>query len=645
MKLLSAFALLILFQTGMSAQNSGALLKKINSLYKDALTLSEQGNTAQSVQLLQQILKMDSTWHMAYFALSDLYHEMKKPDEEINSLQKGLTFAGDSYPVGFKFLAQELYKKGDYAEAKRNIDHYAGLKITLTPPEKLLLESCSFSVEAVNHPVAFHPLDPGDSINTVAEEYWPSLNAEANKLVFTRQETKDTKGRIIQHPQEDFYYSVLGHNGWCKSKPLGAPINTEENEGAQTLSADGRLLIFTGCGRADGIGSCDLYISVNQNGVWTVPINMGEPVNSGAWESQPALSADGETLFFVSSRRGGKGNMDLWKAVKTAVLPDGVPEFGNVTNVSELNTIGNDLSPFVHADGKTLYFASNGRPGLGNNDLYMTRLKNDKWSEPVNLGYPINTLGNEEGLTVEISGERAWFSTNRNPLKGRDIYYFTLPDSLRPEPVSYLRGVVVDALTGLKLKSDIVLSNLKTNRVIRKILFSENEGDFLVCLPSGNNYGLNITRKGYLFASENVSLVDGYTKSRPQEVTIRLQPITTGASTTLKNIFFETNSWQLKDESRTQLDEVSQFMQQNPGVVVEVIGHTDHIGTKEYNLELSGKRAEAVITELKKRNIAPWRLKSKGAGFAFPVGDNETEEGRSSNRRTEFLITEVKSEK
>ena len=267
MKLLSAFVLLILLPIGMNAQNSGALLKKINSLYNEALALSQQGNTVQSVQLLRQILKMDSTWHMAYFALADLYHEMKKPDEEINSLYKGLNFAGDSYPVGFKFLAQELYKKGNYSEAKKSIDHYAGLKIALTPPEKLLLESCSFSVEAVKHPVAFDPVDPGDSINTRAEEYWPSLNAEANKLVFTRQESKDTKGRIIQNPQEDFYYSMLGPNGWCKAKPIGAPINTEENEGAQTLSADGRLLIFTGCGRTDGIGSCDLYISVNQNGV------------------------------------------------------------------------------------------------------------------------------------------------------------------------------------------------------------------------------------------------------------------------------------------------------------------------------------------------------------------------------------------
>ncbi|MCL4483079.1 MAG: OmpA family protein, partial [Bacteroidetes bacterium] len=235
-------------------------------------------------------------------------------------------------------------------------------------------------------------------------------------------------------------------------------------------------------------------------------------------------------------------------------------------------------------------------------------------------------------------------TSNRNPGHGRDIFYFTLSDSLRPDPVSYLKGFVVDALTGKKLKANIVLSNLKTNKVVRSISQEENEGDFLVCLPSGNNYGLNITRKGYLFSSENLSLVDGYTKNRPREITIRLQPVVAGTFTTLKNIFFETNSWQLREESQTQLDEMVQFMKQNPGIVMELVGHTDRVGTESYNLELSKKRAETVASELVKRGIEPYRIKSRGAGFSVPVGDNATEEGRSANRRTEFWIKEVKNE-
>lgn len=642
MKLSYIFVLILLLQPGLFGQKMKSSPAKIDALYQEALTLSQQGSSLKSSQRLREILKLDSTSFKAWFALADLSHEAGKSDEEQFNLQKGLTLAGDAYPVGFKFLAEILYRKGDYNAALKQMEHYSGLKQALNPSDRLLLESCRFSEGAVNNPVSFEPINPGDSVNTAADEYWPSLNAEANELVFTRLERTDRNGKIIQMPQEDFYLSKLDSFGWRKAKPLGAPINTADNEGAQTLSADGKLLLFTGCGRPDGVGGCDLYLSVNKNGNWTTPVNLGEPVNSGAWESQPSLSADGNTLYFVSNRRGGKGNMDIWKAEKVSVSADGIPLFGNVMNVSEINTTGNDLSPFIHADGKTLYFASDGRPGLGGTDLYLSRFENGKWSEPVNLGFPINTRGDEEGLIAEISGEKAWFTSNRNPGAGRDIYYFTLPKSVRPEPVSFLKGIVLDATTSKRINASVSLVNLETKKVVRAISSSENEGDFLVCLPAGINYGLNIARAGYLFASENISLLNGYTNRIPKVVTIRLQPIVAGASTTLKNIFFETNSWQLKDESATQLDQMAEFMKLNPEVVMEVVGHTDRVGTEAYNLDLSQKRAATVVEELKKRGIEPYRIRGRGVGFAFPVGDNSTEEGRSVNRRTEFLVKEIK---
>jgi outer membrane protein OmpA-like peptidoglycan-associated protein len=641
MKLLSLFVSFFMLSVVLHAQNTSAILKRTNSIYDEALSLARQGNSLKASQLLNEILKIDSTYYMALFALADLSHEAGKPEEEILNLTKGLALSGDAYPAGFKFLADLLYKKGEYVESLRRMEHFALLKKSINPDEQLLLASCRFSVEAVKHPVAFQPTDPGDSINTSAEEYWPSLNAEANELVFTRLETRDKYGLKISKPQEDFYLSKHDSSGWRKAVALGYPVNTDENEGAQTLSADGRLLIFTGCGRPDGIGSCDLYISINKNGKWTIPLNMGEPVNSGAWESQPCLSAEGEALLFVSSRKAGKGKKDIWKAEKIAISPDGIPQFGNVSNVSELNTAGNDISPFLHADGKALFFASDGRPGLGGTDLYLTRMVNGKYSVPVNLGYPINTNRNEEGLVVEISGEKAWFTSDRNPAKGRDILFFTLSDSLRPDPVSYLKGKVTDAKTGKKLNTEVVLTNLLTNKIVCKIADAENDGIFLVCLPSGQNYGLSISRKGYLFSSENIFLLNGFTKDRPRESNVRLQPIVSGVSTTLKNIFFETNSWVLQAASQSQLDEMAHFMKMNPSVSMEVVGHTDKVGTEAYNLALSQKRAEAVVSELKKRDIEPYRLTGKGVGFSDPVGDNSSEEGRSANRRTEFLIKEV----
>jgi outer membrane protein OmpA-like peptidoglycan-associated protein len=643
MKLLFAVVLFFLLSGVLYAQNATSIQKKCKALYEEALTLSQQGNSLKSSQLLNEILKLDSTFFMADFALADLGHEAGKAEEEIEHLQKGLKFSGDSYTAGFKFLAEALYKKCEYADALTRMVHYSNLKKSLNPAELLLLASCTFSVEAIGHPVAFQPMDPGDSINTGAEEYWPSLNAEANELVFTRMETRDKNGQKISKPQEDFYRSNLDSTGWRKAAPLGFPVNTEENEGAQTLSADGKWLIFTGCGRDDGVGSCDLYFSMNKNGRWTVPVNMGEPVNSGAWESQPALSADGESLYFVSSRIGGKGKMDIWRAEKIEVSSDGIPQFGKVVNVSELNTAGNDMSPFLHADGKTLYFASDGRPGLGGTDLFLSRMENGKFGEPINLGYPINTNRNEEGMVVEISGEKAWYTSDRNPAKGRDIYYFNLSGPLRPNPVSYLKGEILDARTGKMLSAEVVLKDLITNKVVRIITATENDGTFLVCLPSGINYGLGISHKGYLFASENISLLNGFSKANPKEMVVRLQTISEGSVTTLKNIFFETNSWLLKPESQSQLEEMAQFMKINPGVVMEVVGHTDKVGTKEYNMELSEKRAGAVVLELLKRKIEPYRIKSSGAGFSSPVGDNNTEEGRSANRRTEFRVKTVGS--
>jgi len=641
MKLLTIIVTFLLLSGTLCAQRSASLQKKVTALYAEALGYSQQGNAMKSAALLKELLKKDPSYFMAYFALADLSHEAGDAEAEIGFLQQGLALSGDSYPAGFKFLAEVLFKGGAYLEALSCIDHFSQLKKKLLPAEQLLLESCHFSAKAQRNPLLFQPINPGDSINTDAEEYWPSLNAEANELVFTRLETMSSTGQRIPKPQEDFYISRSDSNGWRKAISVGPPVNTEENEGAQTLSADGKWLIFTGCGRPDGIGGCDLYLSVNRNGSWTIPVNMGEPVNSGAWESQPTLSADGETLLFVSSRIGGKGKMDIWMARKTGTSGDGFPQFEEVSNVAELNTAGNDLSPFLHADGKTIFFASDGRPGLGGSDLFTSTVEGNHFSDPVNLGYPLNTYKNEEGLVVELSGARAWYSSDRNPGHGRDLYYFDLPDTLRPQPVSYLKGKIVDAKTGLKVKANIVLSDLATNRIVRTISPAEHEGEFLVCLPSGINYGLTITRKGYLFASEHISLLDGFSKTRPKEIMVQLNPIVAGTATTLKNIFFETNSWKLKEESTTQLNEMTKFMQDNPGVVVEVVGHTDKVGTEVYNLELSRKRAESVVQALVQRKIDPGRITGRGAGFSEPVGDNTTEEGRSANRRTELMVKAV----
>ena len=641
------FFTIILFAVAFNciSQNNKASDKKIESLYNEAKANAQAGDKVKAIALLKQVLKNDPRYYMAFFGLADIYHETKERQLEKDALVNGLRISLDRFPGGYKFLAELLYAEAAYDEALKNMEQYNRLKKTLTIEENRLLESCRFASKAIESPVAFHPENAGEAINTTEDEYWPSLNGESNALVFTRLITKDAAGKKIAYPQEDFYVSQKDSAGWQNALPLGPPVNTGENEGAQCISADGRLLFFTGCGRPDGLGSCDIYMSVRQKGKWSEPVNLGNPVNSNFWESQPSVSADGRLLYFTSNRKGGKGKMDIWRAEELGVSPEGFPVYGKVINMESVNTSGNELSPFIHADGKTLYFASDFWPGMGGKDLFFITLDSTKTSLPQNLGYPVNTSANEEGLVVEVSGDCAWYTANNTGFGGRDIFTFQLPEALKPQPVSWVKGKVINRKTGQLILSEIVLNDLVGNKLIQHLYPFENEGEFLFCLPSGHNYGLNISKPGYLFHSENFNLLATNNRHQPLTLTIALDPIETGKTTILKNIFFETDSFSLKPESKGQLKEIVDFMKTNPGLVIEIGGHTDHQGTDNYNLVLSGKRANAVVQSLVEMGVPSARLKSKGYGFAIPVADNSVEEGRALNRRTEFKIIESKSGK
>ena len=622
------------------AQSRDVLNKKSNTLYNDAKLLAQSGDQTHAINLLLNIIKKDPPFFMAYFGLADIYHEQNNLQKEQAVLEAGLKVSGDQYPDGYKFLAELLYANVLYDDALKNIVHYAQLKPALTTVENRLLESCRFSVSAVQSPMSFHPDNAGPAINSDADDYWPSLNGEGNTIVFTRLLKADYYGRLLAHPQEDFFVSYKDSAGWQVATPIGPPINTMDNEGAQSLSADGRLLFFTGCGRPNGFGSCDIYMSVKQNGIWSEPINLGAPVNSGAWESQPSVSADGKWLYFTSNRSGGVGKMDIWRAERIGVSIKGFPVYGKVSNMSQLNTLGNELSPFIHPDGKTLYFASDFWPGLGGNDLFVFRLDNIGKMLPLNLGYPLNTNANEEGLIVDVSGDRAWYTASDRGFGGRDIFTFPMPEKLKPHKTSWVKCKVIDRKTNLALASDVVLNDLTANVQIQHQYPFENEGEFLFCLTSGHNYGFNISKEGYLFHSENYNMMEAADRIKPISLVISLDPIEVGKITVLKNIFFETDSYQLKPESNGQLKEMVEFLNKNPKVHVEIGGHTDDQGTDQYNKVLSEKRASTVAKYLTDNGIGQKRVYSKGYGFDRPVADNKTEEGRAQNRRTEFKIVE-----
>ncbi|MBK8884839.1 MAG: OmpA family protein [Bacteroidales bacterium] len=393
-------------------------------------------------------------------------------------------------------------------------------------------------------------------------------------------------------------------------------------------------MYFTACDRPGGVGSCDIYFSSFNDGKWTEPYNLRSPVNSSYWESQPSISADGKILFFSSSRPGGIGAKDLWYS-----LMNEKNEWMTPVNMGDkINTDGDEMSPFIHFDGKTLYFASDGRTGLGGFDIFMTRMNSDSsWSDPQNLGYPINTYNDEMGLVIESGGQKAYFSSIRDKINGKDIFYFDLYESVRPAAVSYLKGKVYDKESGRLLKAKYELINLSTNKVTIRSS-TDGNGNFLVCLPSGYNYGINVSKAGYLFYSENFMFEGEHPAIQPYVKKISLSPLKVGETMLLTNVFYEIDSWELKKESMSELNTLADLLIDNKGLLIEIGGYTDATGSKEYNLSLSEKRAMSVVSYLINRGISADRLKSKGYGNTSPIGDNITEEGRRLNRRTEAKI-------
>jgi len=609
--------------------------------YNDGLAAYDYLDFKHAEANFREAISQDKNFFEAYIMLGDLMAKQRRFSEAVINYRKAVKIDSLFFKPVFFTLAEAEMKSGDYANALIHYKVYlaqTGMSAKNTLVAAKSLKDCEFAVKAVKNPIPFNPVNVGSGINTKEDEYWPSISADGSKLVFTRQDNPGDNPSHSVFLQEDFYISIYSDSLWNKSFNAGPPLNTVQNEGAQSLSSDGNYMYFTSCDRRGGMGSCDIYFSSNNEGKWTEPANLRSPVNTPGWESQPSISADGRTLFFASSRQGGIGGKDLW----FSRLND-KNIWTNPVNLGEgINTAGDEMSPFIHFDGRTLYFASDGRPGMGGFDVYLTRMKDDStWTEPQNLGYPLNTFSDEMGLVIESNGKKAYFSSTRNKSQGKDIFSFNLYESARPNPVSYLKGKVYDKETGKLLKAEYELINLSTNQKIIKNS-TDVMGSFLVCLPSGYNYGINIIKRGYLFYSENFMFEGEHTVAAPFIKKIVLSPLKAGEKMQLANVFYEVDSWQLKKESLSELDNLVNLISENKNIVIEIGGFTDSTGTDEYNLTLSEKRALSVVNYLISKGIPSASLKHKGYGNSMPLGDNVTSEGRKLNRRTEARILEVK---
>lgn len=629
---------LLLFSTSLYAQTKKGVLQ----LCQKATSEIEKQNYEKALQYLYKALSKDSAYAEIYIRLGDIYNFTLKSCDAAYSYNKAISLLPDPDPILFMFAADEELKCGSYLNAYNN---YAKFK-SVSKNQELLkhatlnMQKCSFAIESVQNPVHMIPINMGNQINSEWDEYLATLTADEQEIIYTVRRPRD-KNTICAFcaTEEDFYSSIKDSSGqWNPRVPLGAPINSSYNEGAQTISPDGKYLFFTLCNAESGYGSCDLYWSKRIGGRWSRPRNFGAPVNTNFWESQPSIAPDGKTIYFTSNRPGGLGSSDLWK---TEMIDEGV--FTIPVNLgSVVNTPLEEDAPFIHPDGTTLYFVSEGHLGLGGRDIFFsTLLADNTWSTPKNMGYPINTSADELNIFINATGTQAYYSSDKEGgVGGLDIYYFALDEHLRPTPVTFMKGKIRDSETGQPLEADIEMIDLSINKVITSTKSDPLTGEFLACIRTGTNVLLNISHPFYLFYSENFYLKKMASELEPVLKDITLQKPSKGSTLVMKNIFFEYNQSDLKSESSVELDILVDFLKKNKNLKIEIGGHTDNQGTDEYNLNLSIERSKSVYNYLIQKGVDTSRLTYKGYGESNPVQTNDTEDGRAANRRTEIKVLE-----
>jgi outer membrane protein OmpA-like peptidoglycan-associated protein len=604
---------------------------------KKAIEYFRKGNVEKdpniALEWYKKAYEKDSKFVEAAWKLSDSYAELFDETNQINVLKK--TIEDPKHPryqscVGY--LARVYFETGHYEES---------LALYKLFPESFTaaINRCLIGIHLKKNPIPFDPVNMTE-INTEYDDYWPNISADGLSFSTTVLVGKLPGKRISYSDQEDIYRSELKKDGkWSKSEPLGPPIQTKRNEGSQSFSLDGKYMFFVACDRKNSVGGCDIYYSIKDGNTWGEAINPGMPLNSKDWESTPSFSADGNDLYFASSRKGTIGGHDIWRSTVSQNY-DGTLSFSEPINMGEnINTIKDERSPFIHPDNQTLYFSSEGHYGMGKFDVFFSRKDAyGNWSQAQNLGYPLNSHRSEIGFVVNSKGDKAYFSSNGIEKNGRgmDIYEAFLDERLRPKKVDFFIGKIVDDSTLNPLEAHIEIFRVKNDEVISKSMSNKETGKCILRVPStGDEYGYNVTCEGYLFHSDII-----YETNTGQETLIRLKKATAGSNLVLNNVFFATNSFYLEEKSKSELNRIFKFLSDNPNIKVQFEGHTDSQGSRELNTKLSDNRAKAVRNYLIEKGIEPSRMKAVGYGPDRPVADNYSEEGRAQNRRTEMIILE-----
>lgn len=587
--------------------------KKADKFYQEARALFRAGEVEKAGSMLEKAAALDSNFSALYLLQADLFHKQGDRAGEMRAIERALSIDSlKGYAYYFLVLADGYFDRGDYGTAQRYYRLYLtrDKRQTGAAQARKRLEDCAFALKALESQVR---RETELYLQSDYPVYWPSLDVTGNTLLYTEQ----TGEREMM---------------WMLRDSVRYPLDfyPEGKCGAPSLTADGRMMYFTMVG---GRGRSDIYVAYRlSDSTWTAPISLGEPVNTDGWEAQPAISADGTRLFFASTREGGRGGSDIWFSRLLRREPDG-RQYWSQPKCLYFNTPGDEMAPFLYFDNETLFFSSDGYPGMGRKDIYKVHL--NEVSEPQNIGITVNTQGDELGFIVDASGQWGYFSSD---ISGkRCIYRYRLDERVACPPAAYIRLLTEDE-TGEVVSPDyLTVVAVESGDTLAYYDRVYAHSDMLACVPAETLLLVGAVKQGYLYYSDTLA-VKSAGLEQPQQKSIVLRKVGKDRTLVLKGVFFDVDDYHLKPESYNELRQVVEFMRLNPEVKIEISGHTDNSGSDEHNYRLSEDRAFEVYKYLFLHRVHKDRMSYKGYGKDLPLKSNDTEAGRAENRRTEIRI-------
>lgn len=632
---------------------------KLNRIFEEADALFQHEYYSHAMTAYLEVFSSDPDNYNACYKLGLCY--LKTHDEKaIYYLEKASHFASRNYKEGtykerrapiiiYKSLG-EAYHQNDkfdlaieaYMKFKKELITSGSKHEGFVTETNRAIELCQNAKKLAAKPVNAKIENMGNKVNTPYPEYAPVFSVDQSTMIFTSGRPSNIGGKTYNGGKyfEDIYLSTKTNSGWSEAINIGPPINTVGNDASVGISADGQeILIYK-----DDMGDGNIY-STSLNGTeWSTPVKLNSNINSKYWEPSAFISADGKTLYFTSDRPGGYGGRDIYMSTKNT---NG--QWGKAVNLgNSINTKYDEDAPFLHSDGKTLYFSSTGHNTMGGFDIFeSTLINNEHWSKPVNVGYPINSSGDDVFYVLAPDKKTAYFTSMRAGGYGeKDNYMITYPDATET-PLVLKKGMVLDSNDAAAKDVKITITDNKTGEVVGVYHPNTASGKYMFILTPGKSYNISYEKEGYLFYSEN-QYVSNETNYNEVIKSVKLAPVAVGSKVVLNNLFFDFDKSELRPYSNVELNRLTDFLNKYPNLSVEITGYTDSKGTDDYNKALSLARANAVVNFLIEKGIKKERMVAAGFGKSHPVAPNQnadgsdSPDGRQLNRRVELKITKIK---